>query len=76
MAKMTKEEFIEFLGRDNVMTKDDYEAMHRKISKGELVCFGGPTEESYAHAKYSEKILVTKDMIDEALRNHCESNSV
>ena len=72
MAKMTKEEFIEFLGRDNVMTKDDYEAMHRRISNGELVCFGGPTEASYAHAKHPEKTLVTQDMVDEALRKHGE----
>ena len=70
MAKMTREEFIEFLGRDNVMTKDDYEAMHRRISNGELACFGGPTELSYWHAKHPEKIFVTQEMINEALKRH------
>ncbi len=70
MAKMTREEFIEFLGRDNVMTEHDYDEMHRRISNGELVCFGGPTDASYSHVKNPEKIFVTQEMIDRALKEH------
>ena len=61
---------FEFLGRDNVMIEDDYEAMHRKVMDGELACFGGPTELSYYHAKYPENIPVTNGMI-ENLRKKC-----
>ena len=70
MAKMTKEEFIEVLGKENVFTEEERSALDRKVMDGELVCFGGPTELSYYHAKHPGNISVTNEII-ENLRKKC-----
>ena len=63
---MTEEEIIEFLGKENVVTREEQEEIHKKVMNGELICLGGPTQKSYDFAKNPVKIPATQEMIDAA----------
>lgn len=65
---MTEEEIIEFLGKENVVAKEEQEEIYKKVMNGELICLGGPTQKSYDFVKNPVKVSVTQEMIDAAKR--------